>query len=116
MRAVLTGFRGTGKTEVGRLLAHMEDVPFYDTDRMIEESAGKTIHEIFADEGEEEFRRKERRIIASLSPGDAVIATGGGAILDPGNVRNLRDGGTVFLLEANETAIERRIPIHAGRP
>jgi shikimate dehydrogenase len=109
MRAVLTGFRGTGKTEVGRLLAHMENVPFYDTDRMIEESAGKTIHEIFADEGEEEFRRKERRIIASLPPGDAVIATGGGAILDPGNVRNLRNGGTVFLLEADETVVERRI-------
>jgi len=109
MRAVLTGFRGTGKTEVGRLLAHMEDVPFYDTDRMIEESAGKTIHEIFADEGEEAFRRMERRIIASLPPGDAVIATGGGAILDPGNVRNLRNGATVFLLVADEIAIERRI-------
>ena len=68
MRAVLTGFRGTGKTEVGRLLAHMENVPFYDTDRMIEESVGKTIHEIFTDEGEEAFRRKERRIIASLPP------------------------------------------------
>jgi shikimate dehydrogenase len=109
MRAVLIGFRGTGKTEVGRLLAHLENVPFYDTDQMIEESAEKTIYEIFADEGEGEFRRKERRVIASLPPGDAVIATGGGAILNPENVRRLRDGGTVFLLQADESAIERRI-------
>ncbi|MBP1927861.1 shikimate dehydrogenase [Methanolinea mesophila] len=109
MRAVLIGFRGTGKTEVGRLLAHINDVPFFDTDRMIEESAEKTIYEIFAEQGEEEFRRKERRVIASLPEGDAVIATGGGAILDPGNVRKLREGSTVFLLQADEAAIERRI-------
>lgn len=109
MRAVLIGFRGTGKTEVGRLLAHMEAVPFFDTDQMIEESAGKTIYEIFSDDGEEEFRRRERKIIASLQPGDAVIATGGGAILNPENVRRLRTGGTVFLLQADESAIEKRI-------
>lgn len=109
MRIVLIGFRGTGKTEVGRLLARLTGLPFFDTDTLIEEQAGRTVHEIFTREGEEGFRLRERGVIARLPAGPSVISTGGGAILDPGNVAALRRGSTVFLLEADEAAIERRI-------
>ena len=66
VRIVLTGFRGTGKTRVGELLAHMLDVPFLDTDTLIEKRAGMTIYEIFQKYGEEYFRKKECETIASL--------------------------------------------------
>ncbi|HNO09066.1 MAG TPA: shikimate kinase, partial [Methanoregulaceae archaeon] len=85
MRVVLIGFRGTGKTETGRLLSRLTSVPFLDTDALIEASAGMTIHDIFRREGEEGFRAREREVIRALPPGEAVIGTGGGAILDPAN-------------------------------
>jgi len=109
MRVVLIGFRGTGKTEVGRLFARLTGLPFHDTDAIIEERSGLTIHEIFTRDGEEGFRLREREVIARLPAGPCVISTGGGVVLDPGNVAALRRGSTVFLLEADEAAIERRI-------
>lgn len=116
MRVVLIGFRGTGKTETGRLLSRLTAVPFLDTDAMIEASAGMTIHEIFHREGEEGFRAREREVIRALSPGDAVIGTGGGAILDPVNVALLRKGSTMVLLEADEAVIEKRIAASTRPP
>ncbi len=116
MRVVLIGFRGTGKTETGRLLSHLTSVPFLDTDAIIEDAAGMTIHEIFRREGEEGFRAREREVIRSLKAGDAVIGTGGGAILDPANVAALRRGSTVVLLEADESVIERRIAASTRPP
>jgi shikimate dehydrogenase len=109
MRVVLTGFRGTGKTEIGRLLAHLLGVPFLDTDAMVEEQAGRRIHDIFAVEGEKGFRAREREAIASLTTGEAVISTGGGAVIDPQNVEALRRGSVVVLLTADEATIEKRI-------
>lgn len=109
MRVVLTGFRGTGKTEAGKLLAHLLDYPFLDTDALVEERAGTAIHEIFLAEGEEGFRAREKEAIASLPSGDAVIGTGGGAILDPENVEALRRDSVLFLLQADQDAIEKRI-------
>ena len=116
MRVVLIGFRGTGKTETGRLLSILMSVPFFDTDAIIEDKGGMTIHEIFRREGEEGFRAREREVIRSLPPGDAVIGTGGGAILDPGNVAALRRGSSVVLLEADEAAIEKRIAASTRPP
>lgn len=115
MNVVLIGFRGTGKTESGRLLARLLDIPFYDTDAMIEEEAGAAVHEIFEREGEEGFRSRERQVIATLPPGPGVIATGGGAVLDPENVEHLRRGRTMVLLMADEGTIEKRIQ-HSTRP
>ena len=63
MRFVLCGFRGTGKTECGGLLSRLTGLPFLDTDALIEERAGKTIHEIFTMEGEERFRDLERQVV-----------------------------------------------------
>jgi shikimate dehydrogenase len=109
VRIILTGFRGTGKTRVGELLAHMLDVPFLDTDTLIEKRVGMTIYEIFQKYGEEYFRKKECETIASLDLTDSVVSTGGGAIMDPSNVAALRQGSTVFLLTADDRTIEQRI-------
>jgi shikimate dehydrogenase len=109
MRIVLCGFRGTGKTECGRLLSRLTGLPFYDTDSLIEEETGYTIHEIFERMGEEVFRQREREVISQLPGAGCVVSTGGGSILDPENVALLRRGSTLFLLEADEPTIEKRI-------
>jgi shikimate dehydrogenase len=115
MRIVLTGFRGTGKTECGRLLAKLTGLPFFDTDTLIEQESGHTIHEIFTELGEEAFRERERRVIANLPSSPCVVSTGGGSVMDPQNVAFLRRGSTLFLLEADEQTIEKRIS-HSTRP
>jgi len=109
MRVVLTGFRGTGKTTAGHILSEMLGIPFLDTDRIIEERAGKKIPAIFRETGEPAFRELEREAIASLPPGGVVVGTGGGAVLDPVNVERLRRASLVFLLQADEETISARI-------
>ncbi|QYZ79535.1 bifunctional shikimate kinase/shikimate dehydrogenase [Methanofollis formosanus] len=108
MKVVFIGYRGTGKSTIGRVLADRLGLPFYDTDAMVEARAGRSIPAIFADEGEDGFRALERAVIAGLADVDGVVATGGGAVLDPANVAALRRGGRVVLLEADaETVAER---------
>ncbi len=109
VRIVLTGFRGTGKTRVGELLAHMLGMPFFDIDTLIEKRLGMSIYKIFEKYGEEYFRDKECEAIASLPVTDSVVSTGGGSIMDPANVAALRQGSTVFLLTADDRTIEQRI-------
>jgi len=121
MRVILIGFRGTGKTTAGRLLAEILGLPFLDTDQIIEERAGKRIPAIFREMGEPAFREFERKAIASLPTDGAVVGTGGGAVLDPVNVERLRRGSHVFLLQAGEETIARRIgrsdrPSLTGKP
>jgi shikimate dehydrogenase len=121
VRVVLTGFRGTGKTTVGKILAESLGVPFLDTDRIIEERSGRKIPAIFRKEGERGFRLLERETVSSL-PGDGVVVSaGGGAVLDPENVLRLKRKSLVFLLQAGEETISRRIggsdrPSLTGRP
>jgi shikimate dehydrogenase len=116
MRIILCGFRGTGKTECGRLLSKLTGLPFLDTDGIIEERTGMTIHEIFSRDGEKIFREHERQVIASLPVSGCIISAGGGAVIDPVNVASLRKGSTMILLEADPTAIERRIRNTARPP
>ena len=81
---VLIGLMGAGKTAVGRRLASRLDLPFVDADSEIETAAGATISEIFAEHGEAYFRQGERKVIARLlDSGPQVLATGGGAYMDP---------------------------------
>jgi shikimate dehydrogenase len=108
-RIVLTGFRGTGKTDTGRILARRSTVPFIDTDALIELTTGRSIPSIFEEEGEERFRDIERTTIKSLPASDAVIGTGGGVVLDPANMELLRRDSTVVLLFADLGTIEQRL-------
>jgi shikimate dehydrogenase len=109
MRVILTGYRGTGKTTIGRSLARELNLPFLDTDALIETHEGKSISEIFRLKGEAGFRRLERGVIQTLPSEEVVISTGGGAVLDPDNVEQLRAGSTVFLLSADPDTIVERI-------
>ena len=80
---ILTGFMATGKTEVGRLLARRFGCPFFDTDGLVETAARRTIAQIFASDGEAHFRALERDAVGeACAVPDAVIATGGGTLLD----------------------------------
>lgn len=109
MKVVLIGFRGTGKTSVGRILADRLGLPFYDTDAMVEQRAGMPIPEVFRRHGEPHFRALEREVVASLRDAEGVIATGGGAVCDPANVADLRRHGRVYLLTAPPGVIHGRI-------
>jgi shikimate kinase / 3-dehydroquinate synthase len=106
---VLTGFMGTGKTTVGRLLAERLGYEFVDTDQLIEKRHGK-IAEIFRTRGEDAFRRIERELAAELADRDRlVISTGGRLMLDPRNVTNLTRKGRVFCLVATPDEILDRV-------
>jgi shikimate dehydrogenase len=109
VKVVLIGFRGTGKTSVGRILADRLGLPFHDTDALVEQLAGISIPEIFREHGEAQFRALEREVIASLRDTEGVISTGGGAVCDPANVADLRRHGRVFLLSAPPEVILDRI-------
>lgn len=98
MRLYLVGFMGAGKTAVGELLAAQLRVPFVDLDAMVEAHAGATVREIFERSGEPGFRALEREaLLASRQLGDAVVATGGGTVAQPGLRDEMRDGIVVWL-------------------
>ena len=110
MNIVLIGFRGTGKSTVGRLLAKRLERDFIDSDKYIEDSTGKTIKSIFEEDGEEGFRQIEADTITELSKADnKVISAGGGVVLREENVNNLKDNGFLILLEATPEIIHNRI-------
>jgi shikimate kinase len=108
----LIGPMGSGKTAVARCLAKLLDYPFYDSDHEIEQRSGADIPLIFEREGEVGFRRREREVIAELTNRPRIVlATGGGAILDPDNRRELAGRGWVVYLE---TSIAQQVE-RAGR-
>lgn len=114
---VLLGFMGTGKTSVGRLLAKRLTRAFIDVDKMIEIACGATINEIFAKYGEEFFREQECEMIASVACyEDAVIATGGGVVLNPDNIARLRRNGILVTLTASPEVILERTSQRTTRP
>ena len=99
---ILVGPMGSGKTAVGRQLARHLDMEFVDSDNEIERRTGVDITFIFDKEGERGFRARECAIIADLAAREKVVlATGGGAVLDPGNRSLLRDSGTVVYLRTS---------------
>jgi shikimate kinase len=116
-RVVLTGFMGTGKTEVGERLARRLGRPFVDTDALVEAAAGRSVAELFAAEGEGRFRALERQAVAqACSVPDAVIATGGGTLVDPENRRRLAAAGPIVCLTAEPGEILRRLGDVESRP
>jgi shikimate dehydrogenase len=108
-RIVLTGFRGTGKSEIGKILAEQCRVPHSDTDTLIEQKTGRSIPDIFHEDGEERFRKIEREVIASLPAADVIVSTGGGAVTDPDNMEHLRRDSTLVLLWADLDTITERL-------
>ena len=128
MDLVLVGLPGSGKTAVGRRLAQRHGAAFVDLDDMIERRVGRRVPAIFADEGEQAFRRYEREAILSLGPADPdsrlrrVIATGGGAVVDPRNRWLLYRGRFPVWLHASAEVLGRRLgrsanvrPLISGR-
>jgi len=106
---ILTGFMGTGKTTVGRLVARRLDREFVDSDLVIEERHGP-IHEIFERQGESAFRDIERALARELGQRTGlVIATGGRMLLDPENLEALSQNGRIFCLVATPDEIYDRV-------
>ena len=114
---VLTGFMGTGKTTVGREVARRMGRTFVDMDAEIEVRAGKSTPRIFAEDGEVAFRRTEVALCEELSTQeDLVIATGGGALVNPVNRGVMMRNGTVICLNAAPDEILRRVSGNSARP
>ena len=114
---ILTGFMGTGKSSVGKLLAMRLDYRYIDLDTLIVADAGISINEIFAGEGERGFRNRESRMLESLeSEKGIVLSTGGGAVIAELNRALLHDIGVVVNLFASAEEITRRLRHEHDRP
>jgi shikimate kinase len=114
---VLIGLMGAGKTAVGRRLASRLDLPFVDADSEIEEAAGQSIPEIFAEHGEAYFRHGERKVIARLlETGPQVLATGGGAYMNAETRANIKAHGISVWLKAELRVLMKRVGRRDNRP
>ena len=115
-RVVLVGPMGSGKTTVGRILAEAWGVTLRDTDHDVEAAAGRTISDIFVDDGEQAFRALERKAVAdALAAHDGVLALGGGAVLDPETRDRLGDHRVVFLHVGLSDSV-KRVGLGSARP
>lgn len=115
---VLVGLMGAGKSSIGKRLAQRLHVPFRDADAEIEDAAGCTIEEIFERHGEAAFRDGERRVIARLLT-DAtphVLATGGGAFMDPETRARIKEFGVSIWLRADLDVLLKRVKKRNNRP
>ncbi|MFO1172106.1 MAG: 3-dehydroquinate synthase [Hyphomicrobiaceae bacterium] len=114
---VLVGMMGAGKSSIGRRLADRLGLPFADADTAIEEAAGKTISEIFAEHGEAYFRDGERRVIGRLlETGGKVLATGGGAFMNEATRELIAERGVAIWLKASLPVLMERVKRRSNRP
>ena len=115
---VLVGMMGSGKSTVGKRCAERLQRPFVDTDEIIESVAAASVAEVFTRDGEAAFRERERRAVADAcaAPIPAVIAAGGGAVLDPDNRARMRAAGLVVWLQASPTRLALRVGDGRSRP
>lgn len=121
MMITLTGFMGSGKTTVGKVLADFLGCPFMDLDDLVVKKAGKSIPDIFAQDGEPAFRELEaqvlRKTVAKYAESAAVLALGGGAVLAPASAALLREKTVCIYLRATlDTLLARLEGETAGRP
>ncbi len=114
---IITGFMGTGKTTIGRLLAERLQRTFVDMDEQIEANFGKPIPQIFADEGEPAFRVAEAQLCQHFAQERGiVVSTGGGASVNPGNRHMLAETGVLICLTASIDTILDRVEQAEHRP
>lgn len=117
MTVFLCGFMGCGKTTVGKITARKLGCNFYDTDELIVEDQNMTIPEIFAEKGELYFRKIEADIVKSMCGKSAVIACGGGAMLNFDTVKAVTDAGeSIVFLDIDFNTCYERISDDANRP
>jgi len=110
MNVALFGFMGVGKSAVGRILAEKRGLSFVDLDEEIVRTTGRSIESIFQEDGEERFREIERTLTEEYSALDGqVIACGGGTVIDPENLENLRRSSRMVLLTAEPEVILERV-------
>src|SRR5258707_14820910 len=114
---VLVGMMGAGKSSIGRRLAARLGIPFSDADAEIEQAAGMSIADIFEAHGEPSFRSGEARVIARLlEHGPQVLATGGGAFMNPQTRANIHGKGISVWLKAEHDVLARRLRRRSDRP
>ena len=117
MNVVLCGFMATGKSSVGKKLAELSGYEFVDLDAAIEADEGVSIPRIFAERGEPAFRELESRMVERMmNRTNLVISTGGGTVVNPRNLANLKSCGVVVLLTADIPTILRRAGSGENRP
>jgi len=110
MNIVLVGYRCSGKSAVGKMLAKRLDKGFVDTDALIEETEGSAIESMVEKKGWDYFRQVEKKIVETVSSKDnLVIATGGGVVLYESNIKNLKENGTVIWLKADVNILKQRM-------
>ena len=114
----LVGLPGSGKSTVGRHLARRLQLPFVDSDQVIEARLGYSIRQYFEQEGEARFRDLEAQVIDELTrdPRRGVLSTGGGSVLRPENRRHLHDRGRVIYLKSSPEELFRRLRHDRNRP
>jgi shikimate kinase len=117
-RVLLIGMMGAGKTTTGRLLADRLGWPYLDSDDEVERRTGRTVPEIWKEQGEPAFRAEESEVLAEActSTGPAVVAVAGGAVLAPENRQLIKRAGLVVWLRADVTTLARRVGTGEGRP
>jgi len=114
---ILIGFMGTGKTAVGKRLASILNMDFYDSDQEIEKVTGMSVARLFHKHGEIRFRSEETLMIQKLAAKqNAVIATGGGIVLNAENIEKLRNTGYLICLTAKPEVIFDRVKRRNNRP
>jgi len=110
MNIVLIGYRCSGKTEVGKILARELEKDFFDTDELIEDNAGCSIETIISRDGWDHFREIEKSLIEEVSRrNNLIIATGGGVVMDEDNVKNLKENAWIVWLNGESEVLGERM-------
>ena len=114
---ILVGFMGSGKTSAGQLAAKRLGLKFVDMDNLLEQRLGRTISKVFETDGEAFFRQHERELVRELTARqDHCIATGGGVILDPNNLRDLGRTGIIVCCWVDASVAHERTKAAKHRP
>jgi len=112
MNVILIGYRCSGKTSVGKILAQKMGLSFVDTDELLVEKHGRSVSEIVRNDGWDGFRGLEQAVIQEVCAQDStVIATGGGAVLDPANVSAMQHSGPVVWLKVKPETVKQRMAL-----